>query len=161
MKKNGIFSGITLIGLGVYLLIGQLHLPFLRIVQGWPTLLMILGIALLGQAYYAREYQHIFPGMILFGFGLHFLLIQLSKSWPNNIGMLFFIIAVAFLLSSRKMKSGFIQSLLFFALACIVLFSERLSHLFHFFEASITVIWNFWPMILIVFGIYILFLKRK
>ncbi|MBA2873687.1 LiaI-LiaF-like domain-containing protein [Thermaerobacillus caldiproteolyticus] len=161
MKKQGIFTGITLIGLGAYFLINQLQLPLLSAFQGWPTLFVIFGIALLGQAYSAREYQHIFPGTILFGFGLHFLLIQLSKRWPNNVGMFFFIIAVAFLLSSRKMKSGFIQSLFFFALACIILFSERWSRLFHVVENGITFLWNFWPIGLIISGIYILLIKRK
>ncbi|MBB5324596.1 hypothetical protein HNQ34_001693 [Anoxybacillus tepidamans] len=161
MKKHGIFSGIVLIGLGIYFLSAQLPLPFLKLFQGWPTLLVIFGAALLGQAYSGREYQHIFPGVLLFGFGLHFLLIQSLKSWPNKTGMLFLIVALAFLLSSRKMKSGFVQSLLFFVLAFVMLFSDRFNYFFHIIETSISFVWKFWPLVFIIFGIYILFVKKK
>ncbi|WP_027409493.1 LiaF transmembrane domain-containing protein [Anoxybacteroides tepidamans] len=161
MKKNGIFSGIVLIGLGIYFLSSQAPFPFLRLFQGWPALLVIFGIALLAQAYYAREYQHVFPGVMLFGFGLHFILVQLSKSWPNKTGTLFFIVAAAFFLSARKMKAGFIQGLLFLILACIMLFSDRFNHLFLIIQTSISSVWQFWPLLFIIVGIYILFAKKK
>lgn len=150
-----------MVGLGLYFLESQLSLPFLKIFQGWPSLFVIFGAALLGQAYSAREYQHIFSGIVLFGFGIHFLLIQLWKSWPNETGVLFFIVALAFLLSSRKMKTGLMQSLLFFALAFVMLFSERFAHVFHIIETSISFIWKFWPLTFILLGVYILFAKKK
>ncbi|ANB56036.1 putative membrane protein [Anoxybacillus sp. B7M1] len=161
MKKHGIFSGIVLVGLGIYFLGGQLQLAFLKVFQGWPALLVIFGMALLGQAYYAREYQHIFPGTVLLGFGLHFLLSQLLPIWPKHIGVLFLITSLAFFLSARKTKTGFVQSLLFFILACFMLFSDRFSDFFLLFQTSISSIWRFWPLLLILFGLYILFVKKK
>ncbi|MCL6587617.1 MAG: DUF5668 domain-containing protein [Anoxybacillus sp.] len=161
MKKNGMFSGIVLIGLGLYFFASQFSLPFLKFFQGWPALFVIFGVALLGQAYSAREYQHIFSGIVLFGFGIHFLLVQLWKSWPNEMGVLFFIVALAFLLSSRKMKTGLMQGMLFFALSFVMLFSERFTPAFHMIETSISFLWKFWPLAFILFGVYILWTKKK
>jgi hypothetical protein len=161
MKKQATFSGIIFVGLGAYFLANQLHLPLVHLFRDWPALLIILGIAFIGQAYSAREYQHIFPGIVLFGFGLHILLTQWFKSWPNHIGMFFLIIAIAFFISSRKIKSGLGQSIFFLALAFITLFSERFQHLFHIVETRISSVWKFWPFGLIISGIYILLIKRK
>ncbi|BDG46275.1 MULTISPECIES: DUF5668 domain-containing protein [Parageobacillus] len=161
MKKQTTFSGIILVGLGVYFLANQLHLPPLRFFQDWPALLIVFGTALIAQAYSAREYQHIFPGIVLFGFGLHFLLASWFKRWPNHVGVFFLIIAIAFFFSSRKTKNGLGQSIFFLALAFILLFSERFSHLFHIVETSISSVWKFWPFGLIIVGIYILLIKRK
>jgi hypothetical protein len=161
MKKNATFSGIILVGLGVYFLANQLHSPLLHLFQDWPALLIIFGAALIGQAYSAREYQHLFPGIILFGFGLHFLFAHWFKQWPNHIGVFFFIIAIAFFISSRKVKSGLGQSIFFLALAFIMLFSEQFQPLFHIVETSISLTWKLWPLGLILFGIYILLVKRR
>jgi hypothetical protein len=161
MKKHGIFSGILLVGFGLYFLSEQLNLPFLRSFQSWPTLLIIVGLALLGQAYYAREYQQIFSGTILFGFGLHFHFLQYVKAWPNNIGMLLLIIAIGMLLSSQKTKTGFAYGLLFFILSCALLFYDRINQWFNFVENEISVLWKFWPVGLIITGIYLLFIKKR
>jgi hypothetical protein len=161
MKKQGIFSGIILIGFGLYFLIEQLNMPFLRSFQNWPTLLIIVGLALLGQAYYAKEYQHIFSGIILFGFGLHFHFLHYLKVWPNNIGVFLFIIAIAMLLSSQKMKAGFVHGLLFLILSCVLLFYHRLNEWFNFVESGISILWKFWPVGLIIAGIYLLFIKKR
>ncbi|ANB61562.1 LiaI-LiaF-like domain-containing protein [Anoxybacteroides amylolyticum] len=161
MKKNGMFSGIVLIGLGLYFFAGQFSLPFFKFFQGWPALFIIFGAALLAQAYSAREYQHLFSGTLLFGFGLQFILVQLWRGWPNEIGVFFLIVALAFLLSARKMKTGLMQSVLFFALSFVILFSERFAHVFHIIETSISFIWKFWPLAFILFGVYILWTKKK
>ncbi|ALF11702.1 LiaI-LiaF-like domain-containing protein [Parageobacillus thermoglucosidasius] len=161
MKKQTTFSGIVLVGLGVYFLANQLHLPLLRLFQDWPALLVIFGIAFIAQAYSAREYQYIFPGIVLFGFGLHFFLASWFQRWPNHVGMFFLIIAIAFFFSSRKTKTGLGQSIFFFAFAFILMFSERFSHLFHIVETGISSVWKFWPFGLIIVGVYILWRKRK
>jgi Domain of unknown function (DUF5668) len=161
MKKHATFSGIILVGLGVYFLVNQLHSSFSHLFQDWPALLMIFGAALIGQAYSAREYQHLFPGILLFGFGLHILFVHWFKQWPNHIGVFFFIIAIAFFISSRKVKSGLGQSIFFLALAFIMLFSEQFQPLFYIVETGIASIWKFWPLGLILAGIYILLVKRK
>jgi hypothetical protein len=161
MKKQGIFSGIILIGFGLYFLSEQLHFPFLRSLQNWPTLLMIVGLALLGQAYYAKEYQQIFSGTILFGFGLHFHFLQYIKVWPNNIGMFLLIIAIGMLLHAQKAKSGFVYGLFFLLLSSAMLFYNRINQWFNFVESGISVLWKFWPVGLIVVGIYLLFIKKR
>lgn len=93
MKKHATFSGIILVGLGVYFLVNQLHSSFSHLFQDWPALLMIFGAALIGQAYSAREYQHLFPGILLFGFDFTFYL-----SIGSNNGQ---IISASFSLSLR------------------------------------------------------------
>jgi putative Mn2+ efflux pump MntP len=161
MKKQGIFSGILFIGFGLYFLSEQLHVPFLRSFQSWPTLLMIVGLALLGQAHYAKEYQQIFAGTILFGFGLRFHFSQYIKGWPNNTGTLLLIIAIGMLLHSQKTKSGFVYGLFFLLLSCALLFYNRINQWFNFVESGVSVLWKFWPAGLIIVGTYLLFIKKR
>jgi len=161
MKKQGIFSGIILIGFGLFFLSEQLNLALFHRFHHWSVLLMITGFALLAQAYYAREYQHIFSGFVLFGFGLHFYLLHFLKTWPNNIAMFLFIIAIGLLLSSQKVKHGFVQGIFFLLLACILLFYDRISQWLNVVENGISTLWKFWPLGLIFAGIYLLFMKKR
>lgn len=161
VKNRAAFSGILFIGLGLYFLAGQMAIPLLRFLQGWPALLAICGAALLGQAYSAREYHYVFPGFLLLGFGVELLLASAFPSWPHGANMFFFIIALSFFAGSRKQRSGAGFGAFFLLLAVVLTFSGRGQPLFHLVQTGLSSIWKFWPLGLIVLGIYVLWAKRR
>jgi len=161
MKNQQIISGIILIGFGAYFLLQQSHIVWLQPFFIWPTLLMIVGIAFLIQGYGARDYHAILPGVILTGFGLHFHIVNRLEIWPDHIGIFILIIALGFILQHQKTGTGLIQGLLFLILAILLLFYDRINEWLGLLETGVSSIWKYWPVILILVGVYFLFIKRK
>jgi hypothetical protein len=161
MKNQRIFPGIILIGFGAYFLLQQTGITIFQQFSTWPTLLMIVGIAFLGQGYAAKEYEAILPGVIMAGLGLHILLVGRVGFWPsNNIGMLILIISFGFFLRFQKAGSGLFQAFLFLILAILLLFYDKITSYFDLLQNGMSFVWKYWPALLIVVGIYFL-LKRK
>lgn len=127
----------------------------------WPSLLMIVGIAFLCQGYGGREYESIFPGVILTGFGLHFHLVNRLSIWPNSLGIFILIIALGFLLRYQKLGTNLFYGLLFLALACLLLFYDKAMSWLGMLETNIANIAQLWPFALILIGVYLLFFKKK
>lgn len=125
MKNQRIFPGIILIGFGAYFFLQQSNIPALQPLNTWPTLLMIVGIAFLFQGYGAKDYNAILPGVILFGFGLHFHVVNRLEIWPDHIGTFILIIALGFLLRHQKTGTGIFQGILFLILAALMLFLRQ------------------------------------
>lgn len=161
MKKQRIFPGIILLGFGIFFLVQQYDIDLFNGFDTWPTLLVIVGIAFLFQGYLAKDYEAILPGVILFGFGLHFHITNRLAIWPDSIGIFILIIALGFLLRSQRLGAGLPQGILFLALAILLLFQEKIVGWLGFLEEGIGELWKFWPVLLIAFGLYLLFLKRK
>jgi hypothetical protein len=161
LKKHSIFPGIILIGIGGYFLLQQLSITFFTGFFTWSTIIIIIGIALLVQAYVSNDYSNILPGVILTGFGLHFHPFNQLALWPKNSGMLIFVIALGFILRSFKTKANMVQGILLMALALLLLnYSSFLNWLGVFGTGSSFMI-RFWPIILIAIGFYLLFIKKK
>ncbi|RDI44178.1 LiaI-LiaF-like domain-containing protein [Falsibacillus pallidus] len=162
MKKNQkIFPGIILIGFGLYFYMQQADIVIFKEVYTWPTLLIIVGVAFLGQGYWANEYEAILPGVILVGFGLHFHVVNKLAIWPDHIGTFILIIALGFLLRYQKTGNGLFQGLLFLLLSILLLFYDKVISWFGILENKVDVAWNLWPVLLIIIGIYLIFIKRK
>ncbi len=162
LKNQQIFPGIILIGFGAYFLLQQTGITLFQHFFTWPTLLIIVGIAFLGQGYSAREYEAILPGVIMCGFGLHFHLSGHVAFWPTNmIGMLILIIAVGFFLRFQKTNNGLFQAFLFLIIAVLLLFYDKIAGYFGLLQNGMNFIWKFWPALLIVVGIYFLLRKKK
>ncbi|WP_066063733.1 LiaI-LiaF-like domain-containing protein [Neobacillus soli] len=161
MKNQHIFPGILLIGFGAYFFLQQLNITFFQQISTWPTLLIIVGIAFLGQGYSAKEHASILPGVIMTGLGLHLHLAGRIGFWPsNNIGMLILIISFGLFLRFQKTNSGLFQAFLFLILAVLLLFYDKIAGYFGILQNGMSFVWKFWPALLIVVGIYFL-LKRK
>ena len=79
MKGQRIFPGIILIGFGLYFFLERAQIHIFTGFYTWPTLFCIVGLAFLLQAYYGKDVHAILPGVILFGFGAHFHLVQLIR----------------------------------------------------------------------------------
>lgn len=154
MKKQSFFLGIMLIGLGVYFLMDQLNIPILDNIFTWPTLILMLGIAFLLQAYVAKEKQSIFPGVILTGLGIHFHGRELFSFWPEHWAIYTLIIGVAFVLRHKK-----IVGILLLVISLLGLFYDGVIGWMRYIGEAVGWLVNFWPVVLIALGVYVLYKK--
>ncbi|CRK84322.1 LiaF transmembrane domain-containing protein [Neobacillus massiliamazoniensis] len=162
MKNQRIFTGVILIGFGAYFFLQQLGITIFQQFFTWPTLIMIVGIAFLGQGYGSKEAESILPGVIMTGFGLHFHLVGHAAFWPQNtVGMLILIISIGFFLRFQKTGTGLSQAFLFFILAILLLFYNKLAGHLGILQHGVSFIGKFWPALLIVIGFYFLLKKKK
>ncbi len=161
MKQQRIFPGIILIGFGLYFYLQQVNILLFQNFFTWPTLLIIVGIAFLGQGYGERDYEAILPGTILVGFGLHFHIVKRLEIWPDHIGTFILIISLGFLLRYQKTRTGLFQGLLFLILSIILLFYDKVAGWLGVIEGSMGTAWEFWPVIIIGIGVFLLFSKKK
>ncbi|MCP3741250.1 LiaI-LiaF-like domain-containing protein [Rossellomorea sp. BNER] len=161
MKHQKIFPGIILVGFGLYFYLESSNILLFREFYTWPTLLIIVGLAFLGQGYKGREYEAILPGTILVGFGLHFHIVNKLTIWPDHIGTFILIISLGFLLRYQKTGAGLFQGVLFLSLSIFLLFYEHVMKWIGVIEGSFSIAWEFWPIIFIVLGVYLLLRKKS
>ncbi|MGJ7920525.1 LiaF transmembrane domain-containing protein [Neobacillus sp. LXY-4] len=161
MKHQRYFPGIILIGFGGYFLLQHTNISFLQQFSGWPTLMMIVGLAMLWQGYGGKESEMIFPGVILFGFGLHFHVVTNLHIWPDHIGIFILIVALAYILKYQRTGVGLGYGIFFLILAAVLLFQDRLTGWLGTLESSTSFILNYWPILLIGFGLYFLLKKKR
>lgn len=161
MKNQRIFPGIILMGFGAYFFLQQTGVAVFAQFYSWSTLLMIAGIAFLGQGYIAKEYEAILPGVILTGFGLQFHAASQLAIFNNQNGFFIFIIALGFLLRYQKTHSGLFQTILFLILAIFLLFYDKMAGYLGVIQNQAATGWKFWPILLIVVGFILLYKKKK
>ncbi|HEY4550901.1 MAG TPA: hypothetical protein VIG98_11590 [Bacillus sp. (in: firmicutes)] len=161
MKNQRIFPGIILIGFGVFFFWQQAEISLFAEFISWPSLLMIVGIAFLCQGYGGKEYESIFPGVILTGYGLHFHIVNHLSIWPNSLGVFILIVALGFLLRYQKLGTNLFYGILFLALAGLLLFYDKVMSWFGLLETNIATFAHLWPFALILIGVYLLFFKKK
>ncbi len=157
MKGQRIFPGIILIGFGLYFFLERSQIHIFTGFYTWPTLFCIVGLAFLIQAYYGKDVHAILPGVILFGFGVHFHLVQLIEAWPSHFGIFILIISIGFILQARKTKSGMFYGVTLCILAIFILFYDKVTSLLSLTQNVVT----FWPFVLMAFGVYVLFFRKK
>jgi hypothetical protein len=161
MKGQRLFPGMILIGFGIYFYLQQSTITIFREFYTWPTLLIIVGAAFLVQGYKGREYESILPGTILTGFGLHFHILNKISIWPDHMGVFILIISLGFLLRYQKSGNGMFQGVLFLILAIILLFYDKVLEWLGFLQGGVDVIREFWPIIIVLIGVYLLLIKKK
>lgn len=159
--KQRIFPAILLVGFGVYFFIDDWGQPSWSFLQSWPTLLLIVGVAFLGQAYIGKEHGMILPGIILTGFGIHFHVVGQLALWANDFGVFILIIALGFLLHYQKTGDGLFYGVAFLLLSVLLLFYDKVATGFGFLENGVSTIRQIWPYLFIGSGLFLLFFKRK
>ncbi|MBS4176170.1 LiaI-LiaF-like domain-containing protein [Lederbergia citrea] len=161
MKKQTFFTGVILIGFGLYFLFQQFHFTLLADFYTWPTLLIIVGVGFLAQGYLGRLYDFILPGVVLTGIGIHFHIASKLDVWPDHSGIFLLLIALGLFLKYVKTGAGLFQGILFFAAAILLLFFDRLADWAGRQGYDFTMISNIWPYFFIALGAYFLFVQRK
>lgn len=158
MKRQGVFPGVLLIGVGVIFLLRNFNLPFRNEVFSWPSILLIIGLAVLFQAYLGKDYHSIFTGFLLVGLGVHFHGLQLFSFWPDHWAMFTIIIGLAFLFRYSKTKKGGLAPGILLLLVSLVAFVY--TGFVDLFGSLYTYVESFWPVALIGVGIYLLFFRK-
>ncbi|RFU65901.1 LiaI-LiaF-like domain-containing protein [Peribacillus glennii] len=161
MKAQRIFPGTILIGFGLYFFLEESRIEIFSGFYTWPTLLCIVGLAFLSQAYGGNDHEAILPGVILFGFGLHFHIVNKYRIWPDNVGIFILIISLGFILRAKKTNSGMIQGILLLVIAISSLFYDKVISWLGFLETGVTTGLKLWPALLVAAGLYFLFIKKK
>jgi len=160
MKKQHVFSAYVLIGIGVYFLIKQLDLALFSNFYSWPTFLMIIGIAFLLHSYNFKIYQNIFVGVLLLGLGIHFHGLEVYSFWFDHWSAYALIVGIAFFIRYLKTKTGFIPASVLIGVSLLMIFSVSLPEWFQWIYGVIDFLETFWPVALIVIGVYLLRFKK-
>src|SRR5690625_782130 len=122
LKRQNFFVGYLFIGIGVFFLLKQLKIPIFTDFYSWPTLLIIIGLALLIYSYRLKEYQSLFSGTLILGLGLHFHGMAHYDFWINHWAMYTLIIGIAFIIRSLKTKKVFLLVFSFILIYSIIFF---------------------------------------
>lgn len=160
MKDQRYFVGITLIGFGIYYYLQFADAKTFEFLHSWPMLFVIVGTGFLMQAYKGRVHDFILPGVVVTGFGLHFLLANQISVWPNELGVLILAIALGLLLQSMKKGSSKLLGVIVLFLAIFFIFYEKFSFLESTFEKMSSLLTHFWPILLVLVGIWALYRKK-
>lgn len=160
MGNKNTFLSILLIGLGFYFLLRQFSIPILSNFYSWPTILMIVGIAFLVNAYAGGVKQNVFPGAALLGLGIHLHGIHHYSFWIDHWGVYLFILGIAFLLKYQQTKRGLWIGLFLVILSIFSIFSSVKPGWFFWLDQFFTYIEKFWPVVLIMIGFYLMFNRK-
>ena len=160
MKDQRYFVGITLIGFGIYYYLQFAEAKTLEFLHTWPMLFVIVGIGFLTQAYKGKSHDLILPGMVITGFGLHFLLANQFSIWPNELGVLILAIALGLLLQAMKKGNSKLLGIIVLLLAIFFIFYEKFTFVETTFEKMSSLLTNFWPILLVLVGIWALYRKK-
>ncbi|SET69731.1 hypothetical protein SAMN05216389_12137 [Oceanobacillus limi] len=159
MKKSNPFIGYLLVGFGLYFLLKQLKVPIFTDFYSWPTLLIIIGIAFLIYSYRSKDYQNLFTGTLLLGLGIHFHGLEHYRFWIDHWAVYPLIVGIAFLIRYVKTKQGLLTSIILIGISVIMIFSIQLPSTFHWIYPIIQFLETYWPIALIIVGVYVL--KKK
>lgn len=131
----------------------QFDIPLLSKFYGWPTILIIIGAALLFHSIQSRDTHNIFTGVIVFGIGSHFHGLHNYPSWSDHWAVYIFIVGLAFIIRSVWTREGIITGLALTLIASIFIFSLSLPQWLAFPFKHIHM---FWPIAIILLGVYLL-----
>jgi len=162
-KRKSIIGGIILIAVGVFILLAQAipgFASFLDISLHWPFIFVAIGGLFLISAFLGSAELAI-PGSIITGLGLIFYYQNISGNWaswayvwaliPGFVGLGMIITGLLDKTKANEMKEG--KRLFLISCALFLVFA-------FFFNFSSTV-GQFWPVLLIIAGLWILFKNRR
>ncbi|MFD2628701.1 LiaI-LiaF-like domain-containing protein [Oceanobacillus kapialis] len=160
MKKQHALPAYILIGIGIFFLLRQLKLPIITDFYSWQTIIIIIGLALLIHSYTSKSYQNLFSGTLLLGLGIHLHGVQHYHFWIDHWAVYLLIIGIAFLVRRTKVKQGLLPGVFFTAIAILLIFSVSLPPWLDWIYSIINLLEQFWPVALILIGIYMLMRKK-
>jgi hypothetical protein len=161
MKKISLLPGIILLGIGIFYSTQKLNIHLFDNQNSWQALLILLGAAYLISGHFEKDHTAILPGVILTGLGIHFIFQTKLPSWPDHPAAFLFILALGMLLTAIKTKSGYGPGILLLAIGLFLHFFQTIIQSLTIVENGIHLIETYWPFLLILIGVYVLFIKRK
>src|SRR5699024_10160508 len=159
LKRQHTFIACVLIGIGFFYLLKQLNIDLLHDFYGWPTILMIIGIAFLINSIVNKDYSNIFTGTFLLGLGIHFHGLHHYSFWLEHWSVFTLLVGISLIIRSVWTKNGFMSGLVFTVISSLLLFNNQLVEKYHWSGEVIDWVYRLWPVVFIILGIYLL--KRK
>lgn len=161
MKTNRFFPGMLLALIGGYFLLEQFNITLFPSFFSWQTLIILIGCVFLISGYMGNDYYVILPAIILIGYGFHFHPLNKLPFWQGNEGMLIFLIGIGILIQYLKTKAGLSQALLLLFISLLFFNDNLVIKSLRFLEDDFALFFKIWPIILILIGAYLLFIKKK
>lgn len=159
LKKQNIFAAYLLIGIGIYFLLKQLDVPLFAPFLTWPTLLIIIGSALILHSYTTRYYHNLFSGTVVLGLGIHFHGLNNYTTWVDHWAVFPLIVGLAFIVRFLWTKSGFLIGVVLTGVSSLIIFSVAMPPWMQWIYNVTEILEKFWPIAIIVLGFYLL--KKK
>ncbi|MFD1362905.1 LiaI-LiaF-like domain-containing protein [Lentibacillus salinarum] len=159
LKRQHSFAAYVLIGVGVFFLLREFDIPIITDFYSWPTLLIIIGMALLIHSYTAKDYQHLFSGTIVLGLGIHLHGLSHYPFWIDHWAVYPLLVGIAFIVRSLRTRRGLFVGIVISSLSVFLILSVRLPAAFHWVYDVMAWLDRLWPLILIGIGIF--WLKKK
>lgn len=163
MKNQGknLFYAFLLTIIGLYLLLYQFQLNIVKELPILPTFLLIFGSALLLQSYMDKDYQHIFTGTFIVGIGINGYNPSFLPTWPTPWAFYLVLLTIASLLSYQKTKNGLVPAILFLFGSLLLLFKDLINTWTGIPGHVMNYGLKFWPILLIIYGVYLLVFRKK
>lgn len=157
--ENSLLAYI-LIGVGLYFLLKELNIAIFSDYYSWPFLVIIIGVIFLIHSYSTRNNQNLFSSVILLGIGIHFYGLNNYPSWIDHWAVYMFIVGLAFIIRYILSKSGLFIGLVLIGLSIVMIFSINVPAWLNWVYTIPSFIKQFWPIILIILGVYLLINKK-
>ncbi|SDZ05050.1 hypothetical protein SAMN05421736_105228 [Evansella caseinilytica] len=160
MKRNHLLPGFFLIVIGLYFLLKQFNIsfPYSHLIFTWQSILLILGLVFAFQGFSNRDEHKMFSGIIMLGLGVYFHSIHHFHFLNAHWGYFTLIISIAFFMKYFVNKrDGIVPGMILLIISLIALNAGNVTQWFNIF----TKFNNFWPVLLIFVGIYLVFFRKK
>lgn len=152
--------GIALILIGLLFFGKELGIIYFS----WPLILILVGLSLLVEAILKKKSSSVFPGTLLFLLGLIFwaddiywLHGSVSSNWPLILIALGISFSASYLAEPSSNRGALVPGGILIAIGGLFLLTEyrvfRLHHIFYYL--------NWWPILLILVGTWLLVRKRN
>ncbi|WP_280769814.1 LiaI-LiaF-like domain-containing protein [Salipaludibacillus daqingensis] len=161
MKSNQALPGIILVVIGIYFLSQQFDfsLPYSDILLKWPSMLLLFGLVLSWQGFSNRDDNKMFSGVVLLGLGTLFHGVHTFEYWTFHWPYFTLIISFAFFLKYFVNKrDGITTGVILLIISVTALFFSSITQWLNSIHSSFE---SFWPVILILIGLYLLFFRKK
>ncbi|MFD2759573.1 hypothetical protein ACFSUO_01040 [Lentibacillus juripiscarius] len=100
-----------------------------------------------------------FTGGFIFGLGIHFYGLLHYSFWIDHWGIYPFIVGAALIIRAVRTKKGLFPGMLLSSASVVLIFSAQLRDQIEWIHDLSAMIENYWPLILIGVGIWLL--RRK
>jgi len=158
-KKDRSLIAFILIGIGLYFLLQKFNVPFTDTLLSWPVLLSVIGLALIINSLRTKDYDSLLISFIILGIGIHFYGRQNYNFWVDHWAVYLLIVGMAMIFRAYWTKKGLGSGIILSLLAAVFILPLQMPNFLSWMNDLSSLIFSFWPVILIVIGLYLLFKK--